>query len=66
MNRDERLKEYHEALKQIEYDVRGKDEQSIKEQTAIFSQVDEALMPDVYGKGTVIESFEDKMATLFQ
>lgn len=59
------LSEYQNALESVEFDVRGRDEISIKEQMEVFSSIDNALVPDVYGKGTVIESFENRMAKLF-
>ena len=59
------LSEYQNALESVEFDVRGIDEISIKEQMEVFSSIDNALVPDIYGKGTVIESFENRMAELF-
>lgn len=65
MSKETLLKAYQEALAAIDYDVRGKDEETIKEQMDLFSQVDPYLKPDVYGTGKVIESFEERMKELF-
>lgn len=41
MDRKEIMAEYQQAIEQVEYDIRGKDEKSIKEQMEVFSNIDE-------------------------
>lgn len=36
MDRKEIMAEYQQAIEQVEYDIRGKDEKSIKEQMEVF------------------------------
>lgn len=60
MNTEEILASYQEAIENINFDVRGKEDQTIKEQMSIFSYIDDSLQPDIYGKELLLSHLKIK------
>lgn len=56
------MKSYMEVLRATKHKVRGHKLAPMKEQMKVFETLDENLMPDMYGTGSVIESFQNQMA----
>jgi threonine aldolase len=56
---------YLQMVKQTQYQVRGHKMKSMKEEMAIFNTLSDYQMPDVYGKGEVIEAFQKTLSEEF-
>lgn len=52
-----------EAFKQTQYQVAGNGKRNMHVIKEVFEQVDGQQESDIYGKGQIIESFQEKMAT---
>jgi len=57
------MNDYINTYKAATYKLRGNKGQSVKEEMSLFANLDNTIMPDLYGTGDVIERFEEKIAT---
>jgi threonine aldolase len=56
---------YLQMIKQAQYQLRGHKTKSMKDEMAIFNTLKDCQMPDVYGKGEVIEAFQNTLSKEF-